>query len=337
MSNSGKTYRNNEALIHAMNSVKVMVIGDVMLDSYFWGKVERISPEAPVPVVSVEKKESRLGGAANVALNIKAMEAEAILCAVIGNDTYGDDFLRLMDENELNSDGILRVSDRPTTIKTRVIGNNHQLLRIDQESDEEIQRADADKFFDLVCDIANKNSPDVLIFEDYDKGLLNEELITKIIDFFNSLNIPICVDPKKKNFFSYKNTSLFKPNLKELREGLNLALPVDDTAALIQAAQLIIKRQGHKYIMVTLSEKGVLIADAEQAQIFPAHIRKIADVSGAGDTVISIAALALALGAEKNIIAQISNLAGGLVCESVGVVPIDKQRIIEESASLDLV
>ncbi len=207
-------------LFKSFNNLNVLIIGDVMIDSYMWGKVSRISPEAPVPIVSVEKKEKRLGGAANVALNIQAMGANPILCSVIGVDHDGQFFLELLKKQRLSQKGILKSRERITTNKTRVLGNNHQLLRVDEESEDDISAREADQLLQLITFILEHDKIDVIIFEDYNKGLITPKIISKVVDLARKKEIPIAVDPKKKNFNSYKGVTLFKPNLKELREGL---------------------------------------------------------------------------------------------------------------------
>lgn len=311
--------------------LRVLIIGDVMVDAYIWGKVNRISPEAPVPIVSVEKKENRLGGAANVALNIQALGAIPVLCSVIGTDKPGDIFIDLLNKQELEKDGILRSRERPTTKKSRVIGNNHQMLRVDDETEVPLTQKECDDLINKIKRIIAERKPDVIIFEDYDKGIINAELIEKIVEEARKNNIPVAVDPKKKNFKSYKKVTLFKPNLKELKEGLKLDIENNDLQEIEVAVAELRKNQELENVLLTLSEKGVYIQNDSVKRLVPAHIRNIADVSGAGDTVISVAALCLALNLEPYVIASLSNLAGGLVCEKVGVVPVNKEQLLNEA------
>jgi len=319
-------------IFESFNRLKVLIIGDVMLDSYVEGKVTRISPEAPVPIVSATKQEYRLGGAANVALNVQSLGATPLLCSVIGDDERAKEFLNLMKKQKLSTDGIVKSFLRITTMKTRVIGNNHQLLRVDSETEKEITVMEATDFFHkTIKKIIAKQKPDVIIFEDYDKGVITKDLIEWVVLFSKSKNIPVAVDPKKKNFLNYKTVSLFKPNLKELKEGLKMDFETNDEKKLIAAVEKLKKQLSLSLVLVTLSEKGILFNNEKTTKIIPAHIRKIADVSGAGDTVISVAALCLALKLPPEIIASLSNLAGGLVCESVGVVPIDKEKLLQEA------
>ena len=318
------------------NKVRVLIIGDVMIDSYVWGKVSRISPEAPVPVVAVSKKEIRLGGAANVALNIQAMGAIPLLCSVVGEDQNGAAFLSLLKNNKMTGEGIIRSAKRVTTVKTRIIGNNHQLLRIDEEMESGISSADEEKLFAKINSLVKSKKADVIIFEDYNKGTITAELIRRVIQLAKQNNIPTVVDPKKSNFYEYKGVSLFKPNLKELREGTKEDFDADDIIAFNKGMDKFKKKQEIEALMVTLSEKGIYINSGKDKKIIPAHARSISDVSGAGDTVVSIAALCIALKLSPVFTAALANLGGGLVCESVGVVPVDKEKLLQEALTYNL-
>jgi rfaE bifunctional protein kinase chain/domain len=321
----------------SFNDLNVLIIGDVMVDSYMWGKVNRISPEAPVPIVAIQSKEQRLGGAANVALNIQAMGANPILCSVIGVDYDGQHFLDLLKKQKLSQKGILKSRNRITTNKTRIIGNNHQLVRVDEEVEEDITPNETDQLLQLILFILQHDKIDVIIFEDYNKGLITPKLIKSVVEMAKKRNIPIAVDPKKKNFSSYKGVTLFKPNLKELREGLKLDAEDDNLKELQKAVSSFRVKQKIHTALITLSEKGIYTNSRSVKEIIPAHIRNIADVSGAGDTVISVAALCLALELHPILTAALSNLAGGLVCEEVGVVPINKGKLLEEALHLQFV
>lgn len=324
-------------IFRSFNNLNVLIIGDVMIDSYMWGKVNRISPEAPVPIVAVQKKEKRLGGAANVALNIQALGANPILCSVIGIDYEGQTFLDLLKNQKLSQKGILKSRTRITTEKTRVIGNSHQMIRIDEESEEDITTAETQQLLTLISYILQHDKIDVIIFEDYNKGLITPRLISKVVELARSKDIPTCVDPKKKNFNSYKGVTLFKPNLKELREGLKLEIGSDNINELQRAISSFRVKQKFDTALVTLAEKGVITNSRSDKHHIPAHVRAIADVSGAGDTVISVASLLTALQCDPEVVASIANLSGGLVCEQIGVVPINKDQLLEESLKLDFV
>jgi rfaE bifunctional protein kinase chain/domain len=324
-------------LFRSFNNLNVLIIGDVMIDSYLWGKVNRISPEAPVPIITVTNKEIRLGGAANVALNIQALGANPILCSVIGVDLEGQNFLDLLKKQKLSQKGILKSRDRVTTVKTRVIGNKAQLLRIDEETEEDISQSETNQLLTLISYIIQHEKIDVIIFEDYNKGLITPKLISKVVELSRSKGIPTCVDPKKKNFNSYKGVSLFKPNLKELREGLKLDISSDNINELQRAISSFRVKQKFDTALITLAEKGVITNSRKVKEHIPAHIRSIADVSGAGDTVISVASLCRALECHEVFTAAVANLSGGLVCEQIGVVPVDKEHLLEEALKLDFV
>lgn len=327
-------------LFESFNQLNVLIIGDVMVDSYLWGHVERISPEAPVPIVSVKSRENRLGGAANVALNVKALGANPILCSVVGNDQKGGVFIDLLKEQQMDTVGIVKSTSRITTTKFRVIGNKVQMLRVDEEVDSVLNQVDQKAFFDRFNTIINENNIDVIIFQDYDKGIISGVLIRQVVDIAVEKQIPVAVDPKKRNFVNYKNVTLFKPNLKELKEGLNIDFNAKNKEELQQAVSRLKSLLNTRMVLLTLSEDGVFIEYENNGEksttILPSHIRSISDVSGAGDTVISVAALCLATKADPAVLAAISNLAGGLVCEKVGVVPVDKQILLTETLKLSI-
>lgn len=316
------------------NQKNIMIIGDVMVDAYLFGEVERISPEAPVPIVSVEKRENRMGGAANVGLNIASLGANPILCSVIGEDAKGLEFLELLQQEKLSNEGIIQSSKRITTTKFRVIGNNTQMLRVDEEITTDLEHDDHQLLLKQITDILHKKTIDAIIFQDYDKGIINEPLITAVVQMANDSRIPVIVDPKKKNFLNYKNVSLFKPNLKEIKEGLNIDFDVNNKEEIEDAVSKLKNTLNSEIVLNTLSENGVFIQWQDGSAIVPAHYRTIVDVSGAGDTVISVAALCLALDMEAPELAALANLAGGIVCEEVGVVPINKGRLQDEAIRL---
>jgi rfaE bifunctional protein kinase chain/domain len=314
----------------------IVIIGDVMIDTYIKGKVSRISPEAPVPVVKFETKEHRLGGAANVALNIKALGAKPFILSIVGEDDNAKLMEKLINENHLPKDGLISSSERTTTVKTRIIGNNQQLIRIDSEDAANISKGLEFSIVERLKEIASKDTIDAIILQDYNKGVLTLKVIEDVIQFANSNNIPTAVDPKKENFLAYKNVTLFKPNLKELKEGLDVDFELDNEnrTSFLSAIETLKKEINPKHTFITLSEHGVYINEDEKDFFIPAHLRNITDVSGAGDTVISVAALCLACDLKPEIIAEISNLAGGLVCEKVGVISIDKEQLMQEALNI---
>lgn len=317
------------------NQLKVLILGDVMVDSYLWGKVDRISPEAPVPIVSVTHVENRLGGAANVALNIAAMGATPLICSVIGDDEKADLFSDLLEKSYLSASGMVRSTHRPTTVKTRIISSGQHLLRVDQE-DTRLLRPEEEKLLLNRFEQLLKNEKiDVVVMQDYNKGVLTESVIEAVIQRCKEKGIPTAVDPKKEQFLSYRGVDLFKPNLKELREGLKFDFNGDFQTDLKNAINQLEGELNNRISLVTLSERGIACNTGGRFIHQPAHDRKIIDVSGAGDTVISVAALCLALQLEPEVMASLSNLAGGLVCEKVGVVPIDKDQLLSEASLLN--
>lgn len=314
----------------------VLVVGDVMVDAYLWGRIDRISPEAPVPVVQVTERSARLGGAANVALNLKALGAKPIVVSVVGDDDNAALLLKLFAEQGLDTRGLMRSTARRTTVKTRVISAQQHVVRVDEEQDDDLSPADAGRVVDTVAALMRSAKPGVLVFEDYNKGVLSEAVITGAIAAAKSAGVATAVDPKKKNFFAYRGVALFKPNLKELREGLKVDIDPVDTASVGNAVAQLEKKLGNRISLITLSEHGAFVHEGETTATIAAHPRTIIDVSGAGDTVIAVAALALAQGLPAQQLAALANLAGGLVCEEVGVVPIGKERFRAECERLGL-
>ena len=318
-------------IFNKINDLHIVVIGDVMLDNYWWGQVDRISPEAPVPVVAIHKRESRLGGAANVALNCRALGARVTLASVVGDDAEGISLINKAGEAGIDTSLILKSKLRPTTTKVRILSRNQQMIRLDDEITDDLFTEEEHPFIDIVLKFLQRVKPDVLIFEDYNKGVLKENVINRISAHCRELGILTAVDPKKKNFLSYKGVTLFKPNLKEVKEGLNLPLENTDESELKAVHQKLHEILHHEITFITLSEKGVFFDNGTAATIIPSHIRNIADVSGAGDTVIATASIIYALTHDTSLMAEISNLAGGLVCEDVGVVSIQKEKLLKES------
>lgn len=311
-----------------LNGLKALVVGDVMIDVYSKGVVERMSPEAPVPIVNVKTRFARLGGAANVALNLKALGATPILCSMIGDDETGKTLIGLMQEAGLDTSGLATSLTRPTTLKHRIFDGEHQVLRMDEESTADLSDEEHQSLLEVIEKTLEKHRFDVILLQDYNKGVLTEKMIQTIIGLAKKKGIPVAVDPKKKNFFAYQGVTLFKPNGKELREGLGVTA---ETPEELQAAMRALQQRIQcESLMVTLSDKGVMLLHDGKFLHLPAHPRMIVDVSGAGDTVLSVAALCVALHASPETIATLSNLAGGLVCEEVGVVPINKERFAQE-------
>lgn len=321
-------------IFDSINHLKVGVIGDVMLDTYWWGSVDRISPEGPVPVVAVTKKELRIGGAANVALNAKAMGASVSVLSTIGNDEEGKELVRLLKENDIRVDYIISSSKRITTNKIRIIGRNQQMMRLDAEIQNDLDEEDSNVLINRVKEFIKKEKPGVIILEDYNKGVLTEHVISEVITICNKHNIITAVDPKRKNFFTYKNVTLFKPNFKEVKESFNILSSEISVAGMSSIHRKLHEKLNHNISLITLSEHGIFYQYDSEAAILDSHIRNIADVSGAGDTVIAVAALMYATTKNVFLTAEVANIAGGLVCEEVGTAAISKAKLLVESLLL---
>ncbi len=323
-----------EKLFESFADIKVGVIGDVMLDTYWWGKVDRISPEAPVPVVALQDRELRIGGAGNVALNLVSLGARVNIFSVLGEDADGRTLDQLLTENGIDTSYIVFSHERKTTNKIRVISRNQQMMRLDSETIADLSETVAQAVYDRVVDYISKERPQVLIFEDYNKGVLTASLISRIIHLCRQEGVITTVDPKKKNFFAYKEVDIFKPNLKEVVEGLNISLDQVTLERMKDVHHMLKASLDHKISFITLSEMGVFYQDNGNAAILPSHLRNIADVSGAGDTVIAVASLVYAATRDVALFSEMANIAGGLVCEEVGTAAIDKQKLLSECKQL---
>ena len=319
-----------DQLFQQFSQLKAGVIGDVMLDTYMWGHVERISPEAPVPVVALDKTEYRVGGASNVALNIASLGASVSILSVIGNDDDGKQLRQLLEHQQIKTDFLLSSNKRATTSKTRVISRNQQMMRLDKEIATDLGYEDENRLILALQTFIAQEKPDVVIFEDYNKGVLTELVIQKAIDLCKHHGIITTVDPKRKNFFSYKSVDVFKPNLKEVKDALNLLVEQVNEESLRHIHAELKGQLQHHISFITLSEKGVFYQNEEQAGVIPSHLRSIADVSGAGDTVIAVASLVYAATKDVELMAEVANIAGGLVCEEVGTAAINRERLIQE-------
>jgi rfaE bifunctional protein kinase chain/domain len=298
-----------------------------------FGKVDRISPEAPIPIVDITYSQHKLGGAANVASNIKSLGGTPILCSVIGNDEKGSIFLSELDKMKISSDHIIKSNTRITTNKIRIIGNNHQMLRLDEEIKNNLNFNDQNKIISEIINILSNEKIDCVLLQDYDKGILDNTIISTITTKANNLNIPIVVDPKKNNFSNYNNITLIKPNLKEFLDGLYVNLINCNENELIFGSEILHKR-GIDIVLVTLSENGMFISYKKDGISIRKKIdgiqRNVADVSGAGDTVDSVVAMLINGNNSIEDVARMANVAGSIVCEEVGVVPIDKEKLLTE-------
>jgi rfaE bifunctional protein kinase chain/domain len=328
---------NIEQVFNKFSELKVLIIGDAMVDNYLWGKVDRISPEAPIPIVTVTKQENRLGGAGNVSLNVQAFGATPILVSIIGNDEKGRVFEDLMQENKLTSKGIFVDKTRMTTVKTRIISGGQQISRVDQEISALIDHNFEKEVFGRIKEIIDNEHVHIVIFVDYDKGLITPWLIKQVIALAKSKNIFTAADPKSRNFNNYQQVNLFKPNFKEFKDGLKLQIEKTDMNELKKVSEKFKAENEIGLLFITLSELGVFLTNGVKQNYYPAQVRDIADVSGAGDTVIAAASLCLAAGLPIPFMAQLSNLAGGLVCEKLGVVPIDLEQLKKEVRKIQLI
>ncbi len=323
-----------DKLFDSFASLKIGVIGDVMLDTYWWGKVDRISPEAPVPVVAVTKKEQRIGGAGNVALNIAALGATVSVISMVGNDEEGKQLIGLLNNQKINTDYISESNDRITTNKIRIISRNQHMMRLDAEVISPLLSKEEEEIILSFTNYIQKENPQLVVLEDYNKGLLTEKVIENIIAICKENNILTAVDPKRKNFFVYKGVDIFKPNLHEVKEGLNI-LGDEVSEKLLGEMHIALQEKLHHHIsFITLSEKGVFYESGTDKAIIPTHIRSIADVSGAGDTVIAVASVVYAATKNVRLMAEMANIAGGLVCEEVGTVALDKNKLLIECKHL---
>lgn len=323
-----------EKLFSSFNHTKIGVVGDIMLDTYWWGSVDRISPEAPVPIVSLQRKETRVGGAANVALNLRALGAPTTLFAVIGKDAEGTELNSLLKAEGIETKYIHESAQRVTTNKVRVMGRNQQMMRLDHEHTHDISNSEAEQLLANFYAYVDAENPSLIILEDYNKGVLTAEVIASVIEYCNKKGIPTAVDPKQKNFLAYKGCTIFKPNLKEVKDGLKIEIPAINIAEMNRVHASLYAHLQHQVSFITLSEHGVYFGMSDKHKLIPTHIRNIADVSGAGDTVIAVASLTYASTHNMELAAELANIAGGLVCELVGTAPIEKNSLAAEVKKL---
>lgn len=316
-------------LFDKMKGIKVLVLGDVMIDRYISGKVDRISPEAPVPVISHSRTDDRLGGAANVALNLQALGATPIMCSLVGNDETGEKMLGLFEKRGLNSEYIKKSNHRRTTIKTRIIGNNQHLLRVDKEDTYSLFKEEFETFTSLFDKALEEENIEILLLQDYNKGMLSPAMIDYCISRARAKGIFIAVDPKNLYFFEYREVDLFKPNLHEIATAFQREQSAEPDH-LAEIAKALRSRIRNRYTLITLSENGLFIDDGQNKVVVPTKKRNIVDVCGAGDTVLSISSLLLYLGVSPEMVGHAANTAGGQVCERVGVVPVDADLLKKE-------
>ena len=327
-----------QATLNRLEGKHIVIIGDVILDEYIWGDVKRISPEAPVPVLETTSETARFGGAANVAHNVASLGGYADLIGVIGNDSNGKKLVGILQEAGINTDGLRTDSTRPTITKTRVIArasstsvsHHQQLLRIDRESKLSVDIS----LQDVLLEAVSNRIPqaDALIIEDYEKGVMNPELIENILLEARQYNKPIVVDPKVENFWHYEGVTSITPNHKEAGAALNRE--ITDESSLIEVGEQILDKLNLDGLLITRGEQGMSlfrrIGDSVRTQvehISPAHPRDVFDDTGAGDTVVAVFTLALAAGADMYDAARLSNLAGGIVVGEVGCAAVTRDSL----------
>lgn len=323
---------NYEEVFDRFKNNTVIVIGDVMVDTYLIGRVERISPEAPVPICEIYDKQYKLGGASNVALNLQRLGAKPIICSVIGDDDTGKIFTKLMNQYDLDLSGMVTsTKGRKTTNKIRIMGENHQMLRIDEESRNDLDITSYLQLTKQIEQILRNQNVTAIIFEDYDKGVINRVLIDKVLELTKG-RIPVYADPKYKNFNLYHDIELFKPNLSEFKNGLKIDFGSEDIfACLKKYCNKLHEEKNINKIMVTMGDRGIFISVKNGDQLhMKTTPRNVVDVSGAGDAVMSIATLMDKEGCNLGFTAFISNITGGIVCEEVGVVTVSKDKILRE-------
>lgn len=305
----------------------VLVIGDVMIDSYVYGGPQKISTDAPVPIVNATKREKRLGGAANVALNIQALGATPILCSVVGDDLDGETFERLLEYQGMPNKGIIRSQNRVTTNKLRILSGHQQLLRVDSEDDHPLVDLDRKSLLHHIDNLSKEC--DLIIFEDYDKGTIHSEVISETIRIAKDRKIPVAADPKQQNFLSYQGVDLFKPTLAELEsineDGVDLRLPSNLNKVM---GKLNDKIKADRYVL-SLHDGDIFYYAGESNGILKTNHKGISDMSGVGNSIISIAGLCMTLGLSPEIIAEMSNIGASIVAGHSGVVPIEKEQLFK--------
>lgn len=309
---------------------RIAVIGDVMLDRYYRGTVSRISPEAPVPIVDIREETDYPGGAANVAYNLVMLGARPLLLGVVGNDGPGLQLRELLGGLGIGDEGILNDPLRPTTMKTRVIASSQHIVRMDREERREIGEKVRQELLDLVE--KNIRTIDALILQDYNKGVITRELIPRVVQLARIHEVPVYVDPKFNNFFEYQGVTVLKPNRKEAEDALQRELRTKDERQ--EGVQELLQRLSCDYVVLTLGSEGMMLARRhEDPVLIPTKAIQVADVSGAGDTVIATLATACAAGATMQESVMIANHAAGIVCEQIGTVPVQHEQLLQALVS----
>ncbi len=313
-----------EDIVRGFSGKRVAVIGDLMIDRYLWGSVRRISPEAPVPIVDIESETIALGGAANVGNNLFYLDVVPLMMGVVGTDTIGSVLIEILTNNQMPTDGVIKDPSRQTSEKTRVIAHDQHVVRADRESRYDIDENVQKKLLDHLESVID--TVDAVILQDYNKGVLTVDVIHGSIEIANRHKKPIAVDPKINSFFEYKNITLFKPNTREIEQSMGVVLGDDDHVA--EVGRKLCERVNCRYLLITRGEKGMMLFDGTDTCFnVPTQARKIHDVSGAGDTVISTIVSAMIGGAEIKEAATLANQAAGVVCEEVGITPITLDKL----------
>ena len=311
-------------IIKRFNEAHVLVVGDVILDQYIWGKVRRISPEAPVPVVEVEKMTFRLGGAANVAAGVAALGGKADLVGLIEDDLYGDELMRLLKKHDIGSEGIVRENGRPTTVKTRIIAHGQQVVRYDREVREEPSRARLRRMSDWIE--GRMVETNAVVLSDYNKGMLSGPLAPKIIRLAAQSGVMITADPKVPNISRFRDADVITPNQLEAEQITGVAINSD--ASLEKAGRLFLKRYKPRVLLITRGEAGMsLFLRNENAVHVPAIARQVFDVTGAGDTAIAAFTLALAAGAKPLEATWLANAAAAVTVGKIGTATVSRQEL----------
>ncbi|HLP27337.1 MAG TPA: D-glycero-beta-D-manno-heptose-7-phosphate kinase [Candidatus Didemnitutus sp.] len=313
-----------QELLAALSGMEIAVVGDIMLDRYFWGSVHRVSPEAPVPVVDIDNESFHLGGAANVATNLLGLGAKPLLCGVVGDDSSGKMLREISLAAGLDIDGITTEEGRPTTVKTRVIGNNQQIVRLDRETRAHVSST----VIDAVADFLRKRTAlRGIVLEDYDKGFLSPQLIDAVMAVASERSIPVFVDPKRRHFFDFTSCTLFKPNRKEAADALDVPIKTDEDVR--RAGAMLMERLNCQNVLITLGSEGMMLFERSgDVSSVPTRAKNVADVSGAGDTVIATLGAMVAAGASMREAAALANVAAGCVVAEPGIVAITANTLL---------
>ncbi len=311
------------------SDLHLIVLGDVMIDRYVTGRINRISPEAPVPVLELENTENRPGGAANVAINLHALGAKVTLVSIVGKDAESEVMIQLLSNMPNLEHRLIKTGNRKTTIKTRVMAGYQHILRIDSEDTHDISHSCQGELMEVIQDICGTSKVHGLILQDYNKGLFTTELIHSTISYCNQKGIPTFVDPKEKNFFEFRHCTIFKPNKKEVLRAIR-----ESESGMDEVDALLRQKLEHDITVITLGSEGIYIHDTLKGQTFPTIQRDIADVCGAGDTVLSLISLCYLKGMDSAHMAIVANIAGGQVCEKPGVASIERETLNDELQAL---